>query len=165
MDGTETSTLLFAIASYDVAVLLISFLSCLIIIIIAARRFERISGRKQDLTSVQSSHTPRIGGLGIFLALLGTLYFAPVSLSVANAQFLAATAILFFVGLAEDVEWHMSPWTRLTAAALASIAAIVLLEVWVPRFDIPGLDPWVGHWAVGVPLTVLLIRASQTALT
>lgn len=159
MYSFDLSTLLSTVAYYNVIVFLLSFAACLMIILVG-RRGTRLAGREADLTSVQAAHsrqTPRIGGVGIFAALLGTLALAPVSMVTVYGQFLVAAAVLFLVGLAEDLGWHMSPLTRLAAAALASIATVVMLGMWIPRFDIPGLDALASHWAVGVPLTVFFI--------
>ncbi|NHM19660.1 UDP-phosphate N-acetylglucosaminyl 1-phosphate transferase [Epibacterium mobile] len=85
-----------------------------------------------------------------------SVIFAPVSVSGAYADFIFATSLLFLVGLSEDLGFHVSPRWRLMAAAGASLLAIWLLGVWMPRTGIPGLDAVVDHWLVGIPLTLLV---------
>lgn len=119
----------------------------------------RIYGRTEDLFSVQSSHTrltPRVGGVGIFAAISLSVFFAPISISGAYVNFFLAMTVLFSVGLAEDLGFKISPRWRMFAAMGASLLVIWLLGVWIPRIGIPGFDMLVGHWAVGIPLTLLL---------
>lgn len=149
------ATLHFEWHEYVLAAL--AFVLCVSIVLLRSR-FPRLSGRSDDLRAVQSMHTrltPRVGGVGIFGALGLSVVFAPVSISGPYANFILATSVLFIVGLAEDLGFHMSPRRRILAAMGASLLAIWLLGVWLPRTGIPGLDLLVDHWAVGVPLTLL----------
>lgn len=122
-------------------------------------RFPRLSGRAEDIHAVQAMHkrlTPRVGGLGIFVALCVSVFFVPATITIAYGEFLLAASLLFVVGLAEDLGFPMSPRRRMLAAIAASLLTIALLGIWLPRFGIPGLDSLAQHWAVGIPLTLLL---------
>lgn len=122
-------------------------------------RYPRLGGRAHDMTSVQSMHsipTPRVGGIAIFVALCLSVIFAPVSISSQYASFIAATTLLFTVGLLEDFGFSISPRKRLLAAMGASLLAIALLGVWMPRTDVPWLDAVMHYWFVGIPLTLLV---------
>jgi len=108
---------------------------------------------------VQSMHsrpTPRVGGIAIFAALGLSVIFAPVSISSQYAFFILATSLLFIVGLLEDLGFGVSPRNRLLAAIAASLLAIGLLGVWLPRTDVPGLDAVMHYWFIGIPLTLLV---------
>lgn len=136
----------------------LAFTICAAVVLLRSR-FPRLSGRSDDLRAVQSMHTrltPRVGGIAIFGALGLSVVFAPVSIYGPYANFVLATSLLFAVGLAEDLGFHMSPGRRMLAAMGASLLAIWLLGVWLPRTGIPGLDLLVAHWAVGIPLTLLV---------
>ena len=140
---------------------LVAFLACVLTtsIVLLARRIPWLSGGAASLKAVQSMHTcltPRIGGLAIFISIAATLPLAPEIISGRYAIFVACASFLFLVGLAEDLGFHVSPRNRLAAAAISSILVIVFLGVWLPRADIPLLDDWMGHWAVGVPITLLV---------
>ncbi len=129
------------------------------LIVVLRFRLPRLSGRADDVQAVQSMHTrltPRVGGIAIFAALGLSVIFAPVAISGPYANFVLATSLLFIVALAEDLGFHISPRMRLLAAMGASLLAIWLLGVWLPRAGIPGLDLLVDHWAIGVPLTLLV---------
>lgn len=138
--------------------MLLSFGICLIILTLRSW-VARFSGRLSDMQAVQRTHTqltPRVGGLAIFGTLAGSLVFAPVDIVAPYRDFVVATALLFGIGLLEDLGYHVSARNRLIAAIASSLLVIVLLEVWLPRVGIPGLDTMMSHWAVGVPLTVLV---------
>ncbi len=139
--------------------LLLVSLSLSASLVILSRWVPRLSGRGQDLTSVQSMHTqitPRVGGIAIFAALGLSVVFAPVAVSESYTKFILATALLLFVGLLEDLGFDVSPRKRLLAAAGASLLVIALLGVWLPRTDIPALDALMPYWFVGIPLTLLV---------
>ncbi|WP_233140047.1 MraY family glycosyltransferase [Marivita geojedonensis] len=100
--------------------------------------------------------TPRLGGVAIFSAVILSGALAPAAVSDPYRDFILATAILFLVGLLEDLGVSISPRKRLLACAAASLAAIWLLGVWLPRLGIPGVDTYMDLWLVGVPMTLLV---------
>ena len=133
--------------------------SICVVMVLLRKRFPRLSGRTDDLRAVQSAHTrvtPRMGGVAIFGALCLTVVLAPVVITAPSAKFILATSLLFFVGLAEDLGFRVSPRGRFLAAVGASLLAIWFLKVWLPRTGVPGLDVLVDHGIVGIPLTLLL---------
>ena len=129
----------------------LAFGLCLAIVLVRSR-FPRLSGRVDDLNAVQAMHTsltPRIGGIAIFGALGLSVVLVPDSISEPYAKFMLATLLLFLVGLAEDLGFAVSPRLRFLAAIGASLLAIWLLGVWLPRAGIPGLDAVMDYWVVG----------------
>ena len=129
------------------------------LLILLQRYIPSFAGHSSQLTAVQAMHfkpTPRVGGIAIFAAFCVSFFFAPVSLGNSYGLFIMATSILFMVGLLEDLGSRVSPLNRLLAAVISSLAVILLLGIWLPRIDIPGLDALLANWLVGVPITVLL---------
>jgi UDP-N-acetylmuramyl pentapeptide phosphotransferase/UDP-N-acetylglucosamine-1-phosphate transferase len=125
----------------------------------ASAKLPALSRRADDLGAVQAMHTrrtPRLGGLAIFATLGLSVWLAPVDISSRYALFFGATSLLFVVGLAEDLGFHVSPRNRLLAAVAASGLCIALLGVWLPRLGIPAVDPLMGAWWLGVPVTLLV---------
>ena len=122
-------------------------------------RLPWLNGRTCDLSAVQSMHirpTPRVGGIAVF-GVLGLSYiFGSWLISETHSAFVLITSLLFFVGLAEDFGFHMSPRRRILAASTSSLLMIWLFGVCLPRMGIPALDPLVEYWAVGIPLTILV---------
>lgn len=129
------------------------------LIVLFGEQFPRFNGRAIDLSSVQTSHTcltPRVGGIAVFATLALGIAFAPADFGTSYGNLILAASVLFVVGLLEDLGIGISPKRRLLAGVVASLVAIVLLGAWLPRVDIPGLDLLLHHWAVGIPLTVLV---------
>ena len=118
-----------------------------------------LSGRTCDLSAVQSMHTratPRVGGIAIFGALGLFFIFGLGPVSGTYPAFVLIISILFFVGLAEDFGFRMSPRLRMLAVISSSLLTIWLFGVWLPRTGIPVLDPLMEYSAVGIPLTILV---------
>ena len=99
-----------------------------------------------DEMAIQSAHVgivPRVGGLAIYLGLLGLiplLYFGFVPLYVVfdwNSEDMALIILsafpVFFVGTSEDLGYRMSPKVRLLASATSSLITLVIFKVWITK--------------------------------
>ena len=130
------------------------------LLVVFAGYFPILCGQSSNVSAVQSAHstpTPRVGGVAIFLALLLSMGFVPETAGLSFPTFLAAAALLFCVGLAEDLGFGISPRWRLLAAVVASLAAVLFLGIWLPRLNIPYVDIAMAHWIVGVPVTLFIV--------
>jgi len=115
------------------------------------------SARGHSGDAVQSAHiepTPRIGGVAIGAALVLSLFFAPKSMMDNYLPFVLSLAPVFLAGLADDLGYEVRPKWRLVAAAVSSILAVVMLQMWVTRVDIPVVDGIVAFAPVGILLTI-----------
>ncbi|AUJ65743.1 hypothetical protein B9057_15160 (plasmid) [Aestuarium zhoushanense] len=129
------------------------------LLVLFARHFPILCGQSANVSAVQSAHskpTPRVGGVAIFTALVLTVFYVPETIAVSYPSFLVAAGLLFFVGLAEDLGFGISPRWRLLAAVGASLAAVVMLGIWLPRLNIPYVDVAMGYWIIGVPVTLFI---------
>jgi UDP-GlcNAc:undecaprenyl-phosphate/decaprenyl-phosphate GlcNAc-1-phosphate transferase len=122
------------------------------------RRLKIIARPRDDNTAVQASHVgnpPRIGGAAIIVSFtfISALQMAYSHNSTVPLLLLSVLPV-FFAGLAEDFGYHVSPYGRFLAAIGSAVAAVLLLGLWVPKFNIPGLD-WAMGWSViAIALTV-----------
>jgi UDP-N-acetylmuramyl pentapeptide phosphotransferase/UDP-N-acetylglucosamine-1-phosphate transferase len=129
----------------------VTFILCLVVILASGYGFSRRASL--DEVAIQSAHTgfvPRVGGLGIYIGLVGLiplLSFGFIPLTVVfdlNASELTwlilSAAPVFAVGLAEDLGYDMSPRARLFASAVSSLMAIIIFKVWLSKLGIPGFD-------------------------
>lgn len=143
--------------SEHLVVLLTSFSLC-VMIVLASRLMPALRGRSGDLEAKQTAHkspTPRIGGIAVFASLCLALGLSPVSIDGPYAIFAGAAALLFCVGLAEDLGVYVSPRNRLIAAGLSSMLVMGVLGVWLSRIDVPVVDALLAYWPIGVLLTLV----------
>lgn len=148
---------IFRDANY-ITLLLLSF-SLSLVFVVLGRSLPRLSGRPQNLSSVQSMHdkpTPRVGGVAIFAALGLSVAYVPLQITTQYTLFMISAALLFAVGLLEDLGFGITPRKRLLAAIGASLFVVVALGVWLPRADTPGLDSLMQYWFVAIPLTLFI---------
>jgi UDP-N-acetylmuramyl pentapeptide phosphotransferase/UDP-N-acetylglucosamine-1-phosphate transferase len=147
-----------------VTTLLVAFfvgaLVCLAIVRLSASMASRSLDR--DFSKPQKFHVkpvPRIGGLGIVLGIVASLFPIAHSAGVEAAWFvgllLMCAAPAFLVGLVHDFTDEVAPRGRLAATAVAAILAFFLLDAAIRRTDIPGLD-WVVAWSAGALLVTVL---------
>ena len=132
-----------------------------------ARYFFTSRGEK-DLRAIQAAHdgvVPRLGGFAMFLAFLlflwalnsetfNQMFLTDFDISNLNVLLLSAFPI-FFVGLAEDLGYLMSPRKRLLAAIFSGALVIWFFDVWVKSIGIPIIDMFLSLWLIGVIFTLI----------
>jgi UDP-N-acetylmuramyl pentapeptide phosphotransferase/UDP-N-acetylglucosamine-1-phosphate transferase len=109
------------------------------LIVITTRLHGRLSlDERHGVQKVHDKATPRIGGVGIFLALLIAGLFSPPS---PLFMLVVASALpAFFAGLAEDLTKSVSPTQRLAATATSGWLAFYLTGHHLTTIGIPQLD-------------------------
>ena len=116
-----------------------------------------------DTSGPQKFHAhpvPRIGGVGIVVALVGatlfTLWSSP-AISPSAILLLICGVPAFAAGLIEDLTKRVSPAKRLLATAVSAALAAALLDAVIRRTDIPGVDGIVAFAAGGVIVTIFVV--------
>lgn len=151
--------------------LLLSF----VVSLIATLFVVRASGQHGRLVDHQTQgpqkfHThpvPRVGGAGIFIALLAGALLAQLTRpaqSTAIWLLLAAALPAFAGGLAEDLTKNVSPWRRLLATALSAALAAYWLGAVISRTDIPGVDQFVQMQVGALAFTLLVVTGVANAV-
>ncbi|KKL11943.1 hypothetical protein LCGC14_2540730, partial [marine sediment metagenome] len=132
-------------------ILLVTFFSSLAIGLLFIARPSLLATQEhmeRDLGARQATHTrptPRVGGIGIVVAIaLGCAYYAD-QLKTDLLFSLAAGLVVFWVGLREDIHRNISPRARLLAAFISAALAITLTRTVVPDLGLfPGsLVQWI----------------------
>lgn len=133
---------------------LVAFMATLLVI-----RYQNLHGwfsADSDLMGVQKFHdrpVPRIGGLGLFLAVLLAMMWRWVEHSAVGGfglGLLCASVPAFAAGFVEDVTKRVGVSVRLLATALSAALAGWLLGAWLPNLQIFGVDalmmayPWLA---------------------
>lgn len=137
------------------------------LLVVTRNKHLRFSARDHDHQTTQSAHkvpTPRIGGIGLGVTIAAALLFAtPDPLRFQMTLFAVSLFPVFVAGLAEDLGFDVKPSTRLLAAVISSFVAIAFLQMWVPRFDIPGLDVLIAIAPIGIVFTAIATAGVSNA--
>jgi UDP-N-acetylmuramyl pentapeptide phosphotransferase/UDP-N-acetylglucosamine-1-phosphate transferase len=116
-----------------------------------------------DLSGPQKFHShavPRVGGIGIFAALLCAvpwIWWTQPKVGQLALWLLVCGLPAFLAGLTEDFTKVVSPRVRLAATAAAAGMAVWLLGAVIQRTDIPGLDRLVSYPLGAAAVTVLAV--------
>ncbi len=132
---------------------------CALLILRWQSFIEPLTERRADHLAIQSSHYGeplRFGGVAVLLGLvIGTLLLTFQTDAHDTPLLLLSALPVMIAGLAEDMGHRVSPRGRLIAAMLSALAAIVMLQIWVARADLTGLDFALSFPAVAIIGTVL----------
>lgn len=110
---------------------------------------------------------PRIGGLAVMagtVAGIVAIQLSQGSSSVALWLLLAAGLPAFLSGLAEDLTKNVSPRRRLFFTAVSACLAIWLLDAYIVRTAIPGIETMVQWTPFALFLTVFVVTGVANAV-
>ncbi len=152
--------------------LLTAFLICWLITLLVVRYahvHNHLTG-DHDLVGIQKVHTrpvPRMGGLGIFVALISIAAF----MSLRNVDFsrdfwliLLASSPAFIAGLAEDLTKRVGVAARLAATLGAAGLGYILLGANIERTDIAWLDDLLLWWPMSLCFTIVAVGGMSHAI-
>ncbi|QWD80035.1 glycosyltransferase family 4 protein [Polynucleobacter sp. MWH-Spelu-300-X4] len=152
--------------------LILAFFSSLLVTLVLIRYqhlHEKIS-HDHDLSGPQKFHThavPRIGGIGIFLALLISgvvaLNFSNPEKGTLLLQLSACALPTFFIGLTEDLTKKIGVKIRLLATASSALLSGYALNVWVTQIQIPGIDWLLSIAIIAIIFTVIAVTGLANA--
>lgn len=114
-----------------------------------------------DLTGPQKMHSrpvPRIGGLGIFVGMLGAALWLAWRTGSMPLALVACALPAVAAGIAEDLTKRVSPMKRLLSTAAAALLAAWALDAVILRTDIPGLD-WLAATSFGAVFLAVFVTA------
>jgi UDP-N-acetylmuramyl pentapeptide phosphotransferase/UDP-N-acetylglucosamine-1-phosphate transferase len=118
---------------------------------------EKISS-DHDLSSPQKFHAhavPRIGGVGIYLAILISALLAHFVLNLDKGLLLLdlCTCALpaFTIGLIEDLTKKVGIKTRLMICAISAFLGLYFLNILITKIELPGID-----WLLGISMTAII---------
>ena len=120
-----------------------------------------------SVDGIQKVHlgtTPRIGGLGIYLALWLAVYLQASELkSLLKLMLIAATPALLF-GLLEDMTGRVGIKIRLLATMASGFLAWWLTGYALWQLDIPGIDTLLAYTPIAVMFTAFAVSGIANAL-
>lgn len=118
--------------------------------------------------AVQKFHetpTPRVGGLGIYLALVLAWYLLPVSEGrQILGQVITAGLPAFLFGLAEDLTKRVGVTPRLLATMFSGAVACLISGVALRQLDVPLMDQMLAFWPVALLFTAFAVGGVANAI-
>ncbi|QWD64390.1 glycosyltransferase family 4 protein [Polynucleobacter sp. MWH-UH2A] len=150
--------------------LILAFFTSFIVTVLIIRTqklHESLSG-DLDLSGPQKFHSqivPRVGGIGIALALtVGILFHASDTFASNQEWLLLVSAIpVFFVGITEDISKKVSVRMRLAFTAIGALILILLLDANINRLDVMGIDHLIAMPVISILFTVFAITGLANA--
>lgn len=151
--------------------LLISFIiSALLTLLVIKQARSHRAALDFDLAGVQKVHVmavPRIGGIGIFLAVVIAGLLATWRTPVVGQGILLlllCSSIAFFGGIVEDFTKRVSPLRRLILTLVAAMMGYFLLDAKIERIDWISSVWALNHLWIALPLTVLAVAGIANAI-
>lgn len=141
----------------------IAFLVSLFVTLLVLRLEHLHLTADHDLEGVQKTHThpvPRIGGVGVYCGLIAAMV-VNLLLQTDTAYFGVLICLValpaFTAGLIEDLTKKVSVSHRLLACAVSAILGGFVLEAWLMKIDIPGIDTLLGVAGFSIAFTAFAV--------
>ena len=153
-------------------ILLSAFLISLLLTLVVIR-FRHLHGHfsaDDDFSGVQKFHrhaVPRIGGLGIFLALAGAGAWLAWDRPAVGQTFLLlllASLPAFLGGLVEDLTKRVGVLARLFLTMSAALLGFWLLNAALMRVGVPFVDEMLQHAAIALLFTAVAVAGIANAI-
>lgn len=122
-----------------------------------------------DLQSVQKFHkipVPRVGGLAIFLGVLGACTFRLLDdeiSGITGIKLIICTLPVFMFGLLEDITKNVSPMSRFIAAILSGVLFICWMNASIYRTDITIIDSQLQFPVFSILFTCVILAGLTNA--
>ena len=116
---------------------------CSALILVSKSYHIKFTAKGHGNQAVQSAHknpTPRIGGLAILIGFAIASCFLDPAFRQAALFLQVAMLPVFIGGIGEDTGLNITPSLRLVLSFVSAFVAGLLLDQWVSRIGIPGLD-------------------------
>jgi UDP-N-acetylmuramyl pentapeptide phosphotransferase/UDP-N-acetylglucosamine-1-phosphate transferase len=144
--------------------LCVSFLTCLLIV--KTKHWHRFitSDSSEGVQKIHHQLTPRIGGLGIFVAVVSA-YFSDNSprADILGPLILAGLSAFIF-GFVEDLTKQVNVLTRLLATILAGVVGWAITGISLSHIGVPLIDPLLKNQGFSVLFTAVAIGGIANAI-
>jgi UDP-N-acetylmuramyl pentapeptide phosphotransferase/UDP-N-acetylglucosamine-1-phosphate transferase len=135
----------------------VSFLICLLIVKTKHLHKALTSDSSEGVQKIHHQLTPRVGGLGIFIAVVCAYLFENSSRADILGPLILAGLTAFLFGLAEDLTKQVNVLTRLLATILAGVVGWAITGISLSHIGIPFIDPLLKNQGVSVIFTAIAV--------
>ncbi len=144
--------------------LCVSFLTCLLIV--KTKSWHRLisSDSFEGVQKIHIQSTPRIGGLGIFVAVVCAYCSENTAREDILGPLILAGLCAFIFGFAEDLTKRVNVLTRLLATILAGVAGWAITGISISHVGVPLIDPLFKHKGLSVLFTAIAIGGIANAI-
>ena len=144
--------------------LYVSFLTCLLIV--KTKRWHRFitSDSTEGVQKIHHQLTPRIGGLGIFAAVVCAYFSENTARADILGPLILAGLTAFIFGFAEDLTKQVNVLTRLLATILAGVVGWAITGISLTHVGVPLIDPLFKHQGLSVLFTAIAIGGIANAI-
>jgi len=142
----------------------VSFLTCLLIIKTQYWHRTFTLDSNEGIQKLHKEPTSRIGGLGIFLAVVCAYCFEDADRSSILGPLILAGLSAFIFGLAEDVTKQVNIRTRLIATILAGVLGWAITGISLSHVGINLIDPLFKNKGFSVLFTAIAIGGIANAI-
>ena len=136
---------------------------CLAVCLSSLRRLTNNHHSLRGPQKIHTDPTPRIGGLGLIIAMFMQALFLPDEAMQFVLLILVAVLPVFLSGFAEDVTNSVSPRVRLLTSFIAGVGFCGLTGVWVTNVELSVANYVLSISGVGIIFTVLAIASLSNA--
>jgi UDP-N-acetylmuramyl pentapeptide phosphotransferase/UDP-N-acetylglucosamine-1-phosphate transferase len=144
------------------------------LIVLTEKWHEKLSS-DSDMRGVQKFHkrpVPRIGGIALITGLFAAIMFGvqqwtdipPKNHAGALMTLLLAALPAFAAGLLEDLTKKVSVGSRLLATVASALVACLLLDAYLPRLDIWGIDALLRMVPVAIMVTAFAVAGMANSV-
>ncbi len=142
----------------------VSFLTCLLIV--KTKRWHRFitSDSSEGVQKIHHQLTPRIGGLGVFIAVVSAFFSENSSRADILGPLILAGLTAFIFGFAEDLTKQVNVLTRLLATILAGVVGWAITGISLSHVGVPLLDPLLKNQVASVVFTAIAIGGIANAI-
>lgn len=144
---------------------LVSFAACLLLVTTKKFHGRFTLDASHGIQRVHSMPTPRVGGLGIYLSLLGAdLMLSDTQTGTLLTYMLLAGLPAFVVGFMEDLFKRGEVWGRLSATFVSAVLAWWLFDLSLTHVNVPGFDILLTWLPFSVAFTALGVAGVANAI-
>ena len=141
-----------------------SFIICALIVLTKRWHSDLTNDKSEGVQRFHSIATPRVGGVAVYLAVLGGWLQSSGELSKILSGILVAAIPAFGFGLLEDLTKHVSVKSRLFATMFSGLIACLLSGYSLTRLDIIGIDQILKFGPISILFTAFAVGGVANAI-